>query len=42
MLIEEIIKVNLSDDPKNPNIIQLAKSLTKKERWEFVSILKEK
>jgi len=32
MLIEETIKVDLSDDPKNPKIIQLRKSSTENER----------
>ena len=42
MLIKETIEVDLSDDSKNPKIIQLGKSLTKKERKEFIIILKEK
>ena len=32
MLIKKTIKVDLSDDPNNPKIIQLRKSLTKDER----------
>jgi len=42
MLIEETIEVDLSDDSSNPKIVQLGKSLTKNERQEFVSILKER
>lgn len=42
MLIEETIEVDLSDDPNNPKIIQLGKSLTKKEIKEFIIILNEK
>jgi len=40
MLIEEIIDVDLSDDPNNMKIIQLGKSLSEKERDIFMSILK--
>ena len=32
MLIEETIDVDLSDDPNNPNIVQLGKYLNEKKR----------
>lgn len=42
MLIEENIKINLSNEPNSPKTIQLGKSLTEIERKEFITILKEK
>lgn len=42
MLVEEIIDANLSDDLSNPKIIQLGKSLSKKEKDILTTILKEK
>lgn len=42
MLIEETIDIDLSDDPRNPKVIQLGKSLNKDERKEFITLLKEK
>ena len=41
-MIEEIVNVNISNDPTKPKIIQLGKSLTKQEKESFISILKEK
>lgn len=42
MLIEETIKVDLSNEPSNPKIIQLGKPLNENERKEFITIFKEK